>query len=133
MGWRSPSRTSAAGRGCKAFLLTGGGGQMGAWSERGGIVKAWGGGGALGRGGVAGAARFHRLEHDLEHVVGVPGRDHRRGAGLDALDHMADAVIPGPARAIFEDLPAPGVVLPHLVAGRGPGLADHLDRAISAV
>src|SRR3954471_1843754 len=95
MGWRSPSRTSAAARVCRSFLLTWGVDQMGAWSERGGIVKAW----------------------------------WREGA----LDHTADAVIPGPARAIFEDLTAPGVVLPHLVAGGGPVLADHLDRAISAV
>src|SRR3954447_18804146 len=67
-------------------------------------------------------------------MIGLFGRDQRLYTLLDTLDHVAQAIRPGPVGiALLKDLPGAHIVAPELIAVRVPVLAHHLDLAFAAV
>src|SRR5262245_41506688 len=73
------------------------------------------------------SAGLLRLNHDLQRVEAVFGRDNRFRALLNRLDQVAQAVSPGPVRVgLGEDLPRADAVLPQLIALGIPVISEHL-------
>lgn len=98
------------------------------------LAKGWRGEGAFDIACLTVSSGFLGFDHDFEGMVAVLGGDDRSLAFLDAIDHVAQSVGPGPGRVgFFEDLPCADIVLPHFIAVRIPVLADHLNGAGRAV
>jgi hypothetical protein len=77
---------------------------------------------------------FLGLDHDLERVVAMLGRDDRPRIALNAFDHVAQPIGPGPVWVgLAIELPGPDLVLPQLVALGIPVVAQHLDRSGAAI